>query len=49
MENIGNVIGKFISLKEYFWEKKDKRVEKILEELDLREGLPIEIDLEWEA
>jgi hypothetical protein len=47
MEGIGNFLGNFITLEYKWWNNEDYRVFKLLVEMDLREGLLVEIDIEW--
>jgi hypothetical protein len=43
LERVGNAIGYFITLEENSNFKEDMRVAKILVEIDLREGLQVDI------
>ena len=50
MEGIGNTIGRFVAVEDDFLHTYDKRMAKILVEMDLTSGLPAEIEilcLEW--
>jgi hypothetical protein len=47
MVGIGNSLGHFISLEDNCCVKEYRRVFKLLVELDLREGIPTYIDIEW--
>ena len=45
MEGIGNTIGRFIAVEDDFLHSYDKRMAKILVEMDLTTGFPVEIDI----
>ena len=50
MEGIGNTIGHYVTVEDDFLHAYDKRMAKILVEMDLNSGLPAEIEilcLEW--
>jgi hypothetical protein len=47
MDAMDNVLGNFINLEEDFENKIDRKVIKILVGINLCEGLPKEIDMEW--
>ena len=45
MEGIGNNIGRFVAVEEDFIHAYDKRMAKILVEMELSSGLPAEIEI----
>ena len=45
MEGIGNTIGRFVSIEDDFLQVYDKRIARILVEMDISRGLPAEVEL----
>ena len=45
LEGVGNTIGSFVALDEDFMNSFDKRMAKILVEVDITKGLPAEIEI----
>ena len=45
MEGIANTIGRFVAVEDDFMHSYDKRMEMILVELDITDGLPVEIEI----
>jgi hypothetical protein len=47
LESIANSLGKFISFDEKILQQEDKRVVKVLVELDISKGILLELDMVW--
>ena len=45
LEGIGNTIGRFVSVEDDFLQVYDKRIARILVEMDISRGLPAEVEL----
>ena len=45
LEGISNTIGRFVAVEEDFMHSFDKRMENILVELDISDGLPADIEI----
>ena len=45
LEGIGNTIGRFVAVEDDFMNAYDKRIAKILVELDISNGLPADSDI----
>ena len=45
LEGVGNTIGRFVAVEEDFMHSFDKRMEKILVEMDISVGLPVEVEI----
>ena len=45
MEGIGNTIGRFVAIEDNFQHTFDKRMDKILVEMDLVSSLPADIEI----
>ena len=45
LEGIGNTIGRFVAVEEDFMNSYDKRLARVLVELDITKGLPTDIEI----
>lgn len=47
MKAIGNALGRFITLDNSFLKKSSRKMGRIFMEIDIHEGLPEVLDIEW--
>ena len=45
LSSIGNCIRKFLALEENLWDLVNKKLARVLVEVDLRHGLPVELEV----